>query len=226
MKLKFNRLTILYTEKHNQKKFPCVLYTETFLFLQGEFMKKTFFLTAIVCLLAVSAFAQKKADFSGNWTLDLSKSKLDERARVESMTMNVTQTDKDIKVETATKRTPPPASTDGQGNGTGGGMGRGMGRGGFGGNDGATVYTLDDKETSMEADSPMGKVPVKLKAALKMDGKLYLSSSRTFNSPMGEVSITTKETWSLSEDGKTLNVKRDMETPRGTNSSEMVFTKK
>ena len=184
-------------------------------------MKKVIFLTAVVCLMAFSAFAQKKADFSGSWTLDVSKSKLDERARIESMTMNVTQTDKDIKVETATKRTPPPA--DAQGNGQGGGMRRG---GGFGGGDGTTAYTLDGKETSIEADSPMGKMPVKLKADLGSDGKLKLNSSRTFNSPMGEVSITTKESWSLSEDGKTLTVKREMETPRGTNSSEMVFTKK
>ena len=194
-------------------------------------MKKVLFLTAFVCLLAISAFAQdKKADFSGSWTLDASKSKLDERARIESMTMTVTQTDKDIKVETATKRLPPPEGMkqgggNGQGNGTGGGMGMGRGRG-FGGGDGTTVYTLDGKETSIEVESQMGKIPVKLKADLEKDGKLKLSSSRTFNTPNGEVSMTTKESWTLSEDGKTLTVKRDTESPRGTNSSEMVFTKK
>ena len=184
-------------------------------------MKKTIFLTAIVCLLAISAFAQKKVDYSGNWTLDVSKSKLDERARIESMTMTVTQTDKDIKVETATKRTPPPA--DVQGNGQGGGMRRG---GGFGGGDGTTTYTLDGKDTITETETPMGKMPVKLKAELEKDGKLKLNQSRTFNSPAGEVSLTTKETWTLAEDGKTLTVKRDTESPRGTNSSEMIFTKK
>ncbi len=196
-------------------------------------MKRVLFLTAIFCLLAISAFAQdKKADFSGNWALDVSKSKLDERARVESMTMNVAQTDKDIKVETATKRLPPPDGAmqggGGQGNGQGGGTGRGggMGRGGFGGGDSTTTYTLDGKESSIEVDGPNGKMPIKLKAALEKDGKLKLSSVRTFNSQMGEISITTKETWSLSEDGKTLTVNRDTESPRGTNSSEMVFTTK
>jgi hypothetical protein len=191
-------------------------------------MKKTIFLAAFVCLTAISAFAQdnkKAADFSGSWTLDVSKSKLDERARIESMTMTVTQTDKDIKIETATKRLPPPEGAGG-GGGQGGGMGRGgMGRGGFGGGDGTTTYTLDGKETSIEADGPMGKIPVKLKAELEA-GKLKLSSSRTFNTQMGEVTMTTKETWTLSDDGKTLTVKRDTESPRGTNSSEMVFTKK
>ena len=184
-------------------------------------MKKVLFLTAFVCLMALSAFAQDKkaTDFSGTWTLDASKSKLDERARIESLTLTVTQTDKDIKVETATKRLPPP---EGTGTGQGGGMGRG---GGFGGGDGVTTYTLDGKETSTEVEGRMGKVPVKLKAELD-GGKLKLSRSSTFNTQMGEITTTTKETWSLSEDGKTLTVKRDMESPRGTNSSEMVFTKK
>jgi len=190
-------------------------------------MKRVLFLTAMVCLLAFSAFAQDKkaTDFSGNWTLDVSKSKLDERARIESMNLTVAQTDKDIKVETATKRLPPPEGAGGgQGNGQGGG-GRGMGRGGFGGGDGTNTYTLDGKETSIEEEGRMGKIPVKLKAELD-GGKLKLSAVRTINTPNGEVSVTTKESWTLSEDGKTLTVKRDTESPRGTNSSEMVFTKK
>ena len=42
---------------------------------------------------------------------------------------------------------------------------------------------------------------------------------------MGEISVTTKETWELSADGKTLTVNREQTTPRGTNTSTMVFTK-
>lgn len=186
-------------------------------------MKKTIFLTAFICLLAISAFAQdKKADFSGTWTLDAGKSKLDERARVESMTLTVTQSDKEFKIETATKRLPPPEGMSQGDNGQGGGMRRGGG-GGFAG-DGTRSYSLDGKETTTEAEGRMGKTLVKSKAELD-GGKLKLSSVRVMNTQMGEVSITTKETWTLSGDGKTLTVKREMETPRGTNSSEMVFTK-
>ena len=181
-------------------------------------MKKALFLTAFVCLMTISAFAQKATDFSGSWTLDVSKSKLDERARIESMTLVVAQTDKDIKIETATKRLPPP-----EGMNQGGGMGRGGGMG-FGG-DGTNTFTLDGKETTTEIEGRMGKVPVKLKAEID-GGKLKLTRTSTFNTQMGEITTTTKETWTLSDDGKTLTVKRDMETPRGTNSSEMVFTKK
>jgi hypothetical protein len=179
-------------------------------------MKKAVFLTAFVCLLAISALAQEKAvNFSGDWTLDVSKSKLDERMRVESMTMKVTQSDKELKVETAIKRAPRPE-----------GSGGGMGRGGFGAGDSTLTYTLDGKETKIQQESPMGAIPVTLKATLESGGKLKLASSRTFSGQMGEVSITTDETWSLSDDGRTLTVKRDMKTPRGANSSEMVFTKK
>ncbi len=188
-------------------------------------MKKVLFLSVFVCLTALSVFAQdKKApDFSGSWTLDVSKSKLDERARIESMTITVAQSDKDVKIETATKRLPPPEGlSQSDGGGQGGGMRRG---GGFGGGDGTLVYSLDGKETTTEAEGRMGKTLVKSKGEFD-GGKLKLSSTRVMNTQMGEVSITTRETWTLSGDGKTLTVKRETESPRGTNSSEMVFTKK
>lgn len=187
-------------------------------------MKMKIVLTAIftlVCAVAAVSAQDKMTDFSGKWNLDASKSKLDERMRIESMTLDVTQTDKEIKIETKTKRAPRP-----DGEMSGGGQGRGMGRGGFGGGgDGTTVYSLDGKETKSEQETAMGKIPVIFKAKMEKDGKLKLSSSRTFSGQMGEMTVTSKETWWLSDDGKTLTVKREMETPRGTNSSELVFTK-
>ncbi len=180
-------------------------------------MKKLLILSIFVCLSAISVFAQEVVgtkDFSGDWELDVSKSKLDERARIESMMMKVAQTNNDIKIETNVKRA---ESTNG------GGMNRGGGMPG-GGNSNLT-YTLDGKETKITQDSPMGAIPVSLKA--KFDGdKLKLNQTRTMNTQMGEVTITTKETWTLSDGGKTLTVKRETESPRGVNSSEMVFAKK
>jgi hypothetical protein len=185
-------------------------------------MKKLFILAAIVCSLSIAAFAQdKKTDFSGTWTLDVSKSKLDERARIESMTLTVAQTDKDIKIESKTTRAPRPEGAP-AGAGPGGGMGRG---GGFGSGDAAETYSLDGKETKIQQESQMGSIPVTLKAKLE-GAKLDLSSSRTFSGPNGEMTSTKKESWSLSEDGKTLTVAREQTTPRGTSSSTMVFSKK
>lgn len=178
---------------------------------------------------AVSKMDSKMADYSGTWNMDVSKSKLDERARVESMTMTVLQTVKDIKIESSVKRAPRPEGDNGDGGErrgglpNGGGMG-GMRRGGGFGGDSKSVYTLDGKEVVNDMTaSAAGKFTYQAKT--EKDGKLKLVQTREFESPMGKVSVKTTEMWSLSADGKTLTVKRDMETPRGTNSSEMIFTK-
>ena len=188
-------------------------------------MKKLYFLAAAVFLFSVSAVAQEKAgatkDFSGVWTLDVSKSKLGERSRIESMTLTVAQVGKDLKVTTETKRQAPPADAPAGG---GGGGGRGMGRG-FGGGDGTNTYSLDGKETTTQRETQMGSIPVKHTAILDQ-GRVRISSSSTFTTPNGDVTTTTKETWSMSDDGKTLTVERESTSPRGTNASTMVFTKK
>jgi len=189
-------------------------------------MKKISMLAAFFCLLfATSAiFAQSKAtNFAGNWELDLTKSKLPERMRVESMTMNVAQTDKEIKVETNTKRPAPPEG----GGGGGGGMGRGGG-GGMGGGSGTVSYSLDEKEMTAksEAAGNMPATSTTLKAMKEKDGKLKLTSSRSFETPNGAMTVKTTETWELVDGGKGLKVTRDTESTRGTQTAEMYFTKK
>ena len=185
-------------------------------------MKKNLFLMIIISLLtALTISAQEKAtDFSGRWELDVSKSKLDERARIESMTMNVAQTEKDIKIETTTKRS---ADTNGGGMNRGGGM--------FGDGTQTVTYTLVEgqalKGETFGSNNNGEKTAENVLLKAKMDGgKLNLSSTRTFNTQMGEMTIITNETWTLSDEGKTLTVKRETQTPRGANSSEMVFAKK
>lgn len=194
-------------------------------------MKRLVVLCAVFCLLSIAAFGQAKtADYSGEWSLDKAKSTLPERMKnIESMTMTVTQTDKDLKVATAIKRGAPPqvgaGGTSGGAPGAGGPPpGGGGGRGGGGGGDQTLTYTLDGKETSAEVAGGMGTSIVKTTAKAGA-GQLDLTNSRTFNSPNGEVKITTKETWTLQADGS-LKVKRDTESTQGTQSSEMVFTKK
>ncbi len=172
---------------------------------------------------SIAAFAQAKPiDFSGTWTLDVAKSQLTERMRIEGMTMTVVQTGKDLKVTTETKRPAPPADAA-QGGPNGPGGGRGMRN--FGGGDGTVVYSLEGKETVVEIDGPNGKMPIKYKASIDA-GKANLSSSRSFNGPMGDITVTTKDAWTLSSDGKTLTVVREQSTPRGNNTSTMVFVKK
>jgi hypothetical protein len=175
-------------------------------------MAQIFVLLAIMVATCVSAFAQNtKVDYSGKWELDLAASKLDTRQNIEAMTMTVTQTEKELKIETVTKRPAPPEGVVQAGRG-----GRGPARSG----DGTTTYSLDGKETLVDQESPMGPLPVKFLA--KQEGPvLKLSQSRTINT----TTMATKEDWTLSPDGKILTVKREMTTPRGTFPSTMVFKK-
>jgi hypothetical protein len=198
-------------------------------------MKRNFVLLAIFALSAMSAAAQDKAtNFAGTWNLDVAKSQLGERNNIESQVMTVTQTAATLKVETATKRTAPqtvnpggmPAGTEPGKPRMGGGQGGGMGGGRFGGGDTPWTYGLDGKDTKGEMQGPMGAMPVTMNA--KFDGpKLNLSRSSTFNSPSGgEVTMTNKETWDLSADGKTLTVNGERTSMRGTETTTKVFTKK
>ena len=188
-------------------------------------MKKNIILTAIISLFlaATSAFAQgKTVDFSGNWELDTNKSKLGERARVESMTMNVSQTATELKIETKTKHA---VSSEGEVR-SDEKNDKGMIRkdvGTFGDTTQITTYNLGGIETK----SQIPGIPIAtttFKAKLENGGKLSLTSSRASENPKG--AMTDKETWSLSADGKILTVVREQQTPKGNVTAEMVFNKK
>lgn len=181
-------------------------------------MRKSFILmTAVFTLVfSVAASAQSATNFAGDWTLDKDKSELGERSRVKSMTMKVTQSDNELTYERKVEREAR----------EGGGGGRGMGRGrrGGGGNVGAIAFSLDGEETTVEAKGRRGG-EVKLQSKTHEGGKLELWITRSFEGRNGSMTIKTIETWELSEDGKTLTVNSETETPRGKRESKMVFTK-
>jgi hypothetical protein len=189
-------------------------------------MKKLSLALFAISIMAMAALAQGKANYSGTWNLDKDKSTLSGPMRVDGMTLTVTQSAKDIKVDSVTKRLPPPNLPEGANPGApGGGRGMGRGFGGFGIGDGSTTYSLDGSELKVEMDGPNGKMPVIHKGTQESNGSLKLSTSRTFTGPMGEMTMTTKETWSLSADGKTLTIDRENTTPRGNQTSKLVFIK-
>ena len=170
-------------------------------------MKKLFFAMAVLCLFAFSAFAQKSADFSGKWNLDLAKSDLGQQAAmIKSQTMTITQSGTSFKVSTQTERNAPPADAAG-----GGGGGGRMGGGGFGGG-GDQSYTLDGKEVSTERQMQNGTVTIKT-TATQTGNKVVITS--VFPGPNGEIKSTS--TYELSGDGKSLTLTR--ESARGTSKS-------
>ncbi len=172
-------------------------------------MTKKFLPAAALFVLfaAFSVFSQDKpANYSGNWKLDLAKSEMGERSRVESMDMTVGQTADELAVD----RKPKLAEA----------QGGGMGRGGLGGG-GKLNYSLSGKETKAAAGGPGGEVA--LKAKVEKGGKLQLTQTRNLETQMGAMTIKTVETWELSADGKTLTVSSATETPRGSRNQKMVF---
>ena len=187
--------------------------------------------SALVFALAAHAAAP---NFAGTWTLDKSKSQgLNQRLQnAESVTWNVTQTEKEITIDEKVAGGggpggPPPGGAPAAGApaaggppGGGQGGGRGMG-GGMGG--GPRTFNLDGSETTGE----MGRGKFVRKATLSSDGKtLELVSKVTFQGPEGnEITTTSNDKLSLSADGKSLTVVRHSESPRGAQDSTLVFNK-
>ena len=182
--------------------------------------------SALVFALAAHAAAP---NFAGTWTLDKSKSQgLSQRwQNADIVTVNITQTDKEITLDEKVTGGggpggpggPPaggaPAGGAPQGGGPGiGGPGRGMG--------GPRTYNLDGSETSGE----MGPAKFVRKATLSSDGKtLELTSKTTFTRDGNETTLNSSDKLSLSADGKTLTIVRHSESPRGNQDSTLVFTK-
>jgi hypothetical protein len=179
-------------------------------------MKRALTICGLFCALMIvvaSVSAQKGANFAGTWELDKAKSKLPEMManNLTSLTWTVTQTDAELKVE--------PKAEMAQGGGGGGG--RGM----MGGNQSST-YKLDGSETTTDLTGRMtGKVTRKAKWA--GDGKILELNAVTNADFNGNAfTSTSTEHWELADDGKTLKVHRKSESPRGTQESTYVFTKK
>src|SRR5215210_6735304 len=145
---------------------------------------------AVVFVLAAQAAAP---NFAGTWTLDKSKSQgLSQRVQnAESVSWNITQTDKDITIEEKITggggpgAGAPPAGGAPQGGGPGGGRGGMMGGGG-----GPRTFNLEGSETTGE----MGRGKFVRKATLSADGKtLELVGKVTFQGPEGEVTTTSTD---------------------------------
>ena len=188
-------------------------------------MKKNFVFAAAIALLALgfTVSAQKApADFSGTWNLDTAKGSLGPQgAMIKSQTLTIKQEGNKLTVATKTERNPPPADAAGGARPGGGG-----GMGGGGGTPADQTYMLDGKEVSVDQPGP-GGMTIPTKTTGKWDGsKAVINTSRTMTGQDGAASTTTtKITYELGADSKTLTVTRDSDSPRGKSSTTSVYTK-
>ncbi|MFY9607404.1 MAG: hypothetical protein WAU45_02165 [Blastocatellia bacterium] len=158
---------------------------------------------ALFCVLVVGSVSAAGTDFSGTWVLDKTKSEgLQGAMAGADQTWVVSQDAKTLTVETQFSggQQEMPAQK--------------------------RTYNLDGSETTAEVT---GRLPGKatLKAKWMGDGKiLELNGVQSANVQGNDIKITRTEHWELADGGKTLKVHRTTESPRGTQESKLIFTKK
>ena len=182
-----------------------------------------FSLLSLLSFGVLAAPALAPTNFAGTWALDKAKSKdlPPQMENIDSYTLTVTQDAQQLTVDTKITRKEsadqgaPGAGGPGSGGGRGGGMGMGP--------RGPQTYKLDGAEATLDTG---GRGTATVKAEWQDGGKtLKLVTKRTFNFQGNDVTSTNTEVWSLSGDGKTLTIQRTNESPRGTQSSTLVFNK-
>ena len=156
---------------------------------------------AVLVVALCVAVASAKADFSGTWILDKSKSEglppgLDQ-------TMTVVQTGDKLSLETKL------ISDEGE---------RVV----------SDSYTLDGKEAEFTPQTPNGPAGKgKRTAKWSADGNgIEVVENSTFDGPEGAVNIQMTRIWTLSADGKTLKIDLTADGPNGKQQIKRTFVKK
>ncbi|HJQ70933.1 MAG TPA: hypothetical protein VKA70_18300 [Blastocatellia bacterium] len=160
----------------------------------------TFSVMVLVFALSIS-LASAKANFSGTWVMDASKSEGIPNSVQQEMT--VVQTDDTIKLETKVK-------TD---------------EGDFAI---ADSYVVNGKEVDFVPQTPQGpNGKGKRTAKWTADGNgIEVTEQATFDTPDGQLNQQMTRKWTLSADGKSLVIELSAKGPDGTTNTKRLFTKK
>lgn len=165
-------------------------------------------LSAMIFFALSANIVAAKADFSGTWTLDASKSEGLPPGTIS--TMIVTQTGDRVEVETKLK--------------IGAGEERTV----------KDVFVLDGKETDFNppliggsGNSPKIKKAKRTSKWTASENGFDSAEETIVNAPDGgEDTIKAERHWSLSADGKTLTIEAIVQNPNGSSKIKRVFVKK
>lgn len=173
-------------------------------------MKKMFVLLAMFCLCfqTIAVYAATP-DFSGDWELDISRSTLPGAMQIESMTLKVRQTEKNLQFESLAKTS---QKADAETKPKTGFLTQ------------TASFNLENEATDSSGGGDAAAP--REKASVTADGRLNLIIVRNFQNEMGSFTMKTNEIWELLDAGETLKVTRYTESPRGATNAEMYFTKK
>ncbi|MFN7944420.1 MAG: hypothetical protein U0Z53_03635 [Blastocatellia bacterium] len=170
-------------------------------------MKKTLFTTGLIALLMMGLWAVSAApaptSFAGTWSLDKGKSEgLNQQLQnAESITLTITQDDKELTTKQEIAGSPAPPQT--------------------------ATYKLDGSETT--GDVNLGRMQGKATRKAKwMDGGKMIELHSVINVEFqgNPVTITQVQHLELAEGGKVLKIHSTSESPRGTQESKLTYNKK
>jgi hypothetical protein len=204
------------------------------------------FLILIFLLAATGIKAQSEpSPFAGNWMLDREKTyttPADFPERLKNFKMAVTgdaaiinvksQVEGNVEVRAAGNGsiTPVTESASRMGTSTASGVqsSANTGKVSYGGTmalfftvNNAT-YNLNGEEVKIETNQGL----VRVKAKSDKSGKsLQFTTFRRMKTPKGEMEVTIREVWKLSEDGKSLKLQRTVETPTTRDEINMILSR-
>lgn len=164
------------------------------------FVKKLTALLVIPAILLSFTFAPVRSNFSGQWKLNESKSNFgDFGARLAAKAIKVEQKDDAVTIsKTSTNR-----------------QGEEVTR--------TETLTFDGKE--VESTGGFGNSKRKSTAKWSDDKTLVINYTLTFERDGQTNEIKGTETWTVSDDGKTLSLKTDSSSPQGEFSTTAVYDK-
>ena len=167
--------------------------------IKNVFKKGPRVLLIIMFTVITSAAFAGNVDFSGNWKLNESKSELGQFGGRSAKKLKIQGNVESIAIQRAsTNQAGEEMTTD-------------------------EKLTFDDKESE---STVFGNTKKKSKAKWSDDGKtLTVKSTIAFERNGETMEIKTTEIWTLSDDGKTLTINSTSESPRGTNTTKLVYDK-
>lgn len=211
-------------------------------------MKKIRFSLVFALVLLATATGIKaqsqSSPFAGNWMMDKEKTNTtrDFPQKLKNFKMAVTGTEANLNVrsqiegnvdiQTAGQGTrtavTESASRVSGGQATGGSSSSANAKLNYGGTmalfftPGEANYNLNGEEEKIE--TPQGLVRIKAKPD-KSGKSLQFVIIRRMKTPTGEIEVITRESWKISEDGKTLKLFRTVETPTARDEITMYLNK-
>ena len=167
-------------------------------------MKRNFVVGSAACLVFALGLiaASAKANFSGTWNLDKSRSE-GLPPTVKDQVMTVTQTDDKISIESKL--------TTEQGD-----------------QNVSDTYVLDGKPADFTSKGPGGiEGKGKRTAKWSADGNgIDVTEEVTYDTPNGAVAVNITRKWTLSPDGKTLTIEMNVSSEMGSQQIKRVLVKK